>query len=147
MAYEDRPLSHIEDLPYEIIPGEIGKNYDNIFLERAVIGERLRATIGLPIRNMSEHAPLSEGIDASAIDEKYYDPPLINIIKFACHSCPEKRVLITNGCQGCCLLYTSTFGAVFTRVYGAYGHSPDGMLVESCPTNTIFHTPFSQNFH
>ena len=101
MAYEDYPLSHIEDLPYEIIPGEIGKYYDNIFLERAIIGERLRATLGLPVRTMSEHAPLSEGIDKSAIDEKYYDPPLINIIKFACHACPEKRVLITNGCQGC----------------------------------------------
>ena len=101
MAYEDYPLSHIEDLPFEIIPGEIGKYYDNIFLERAIIGERLRATLGLPVRNMSEHAPLSDGIDASAIDEKYYDPPLINIIKFACHACPEKRVLITNGCQGC----------------------------------------------
>ena len=90
MAYEDYPLSHIEDLPYEIIPGEIGKYYDNIFLERAIIGERLRATLGLPVRTMSEHAPLSEGIDKSAIDEKYYDPPLINIIKFACHACPEK---------------------------------------------------------
>ncbi len=101
MAYEDFPLSHIEDLPYEIIPGEIGKYYDNIFLERAIVGERLRATIGLPIRKMNEHAPLSEGIDASAIDEKYYDPPLIDIIKFACHGCPEKKVLITNGCQGC----------------------------------------------
>ena len=101
MAYEDYPLSHIEDLPYEIIPGEIGKYYDNIFLERAIIGERLRATLGLPVRTMSEHAPLSEGIDKSAIDEKYYYPPLINIIKFACHACPEKRVLITNGCQGC----------------------------------------------
>lgn len=42
MAYEDYPLSHIEDLPFEIIPGEIGKYYDNIFLERAIIGERLR---------------------------------------------------------------------------------------------------------
>ena len=101
MAYEDYPLSHIEDLPFEIIPGEIGKYYDNIFLERAIIGVRLRATLGLRVRNMSEHAPLSDGIDASAIDEKYYDPPLINIIKFACHACPEKRVLITNGCQGC----------------------------------------------
>ena len=53
MAYEDYPLSHIEDLPFEIIPGEIGKYYDNIFLERAIIGERLRATLGLPVRNMS----------------------------------------------------------------------------------------------
>ncbi|MCR5703639.1 MAG: 4Fe-4S dicluster domain-containing protein [Eubacterium sp.] len=101
MAFEDAPLSKIEDLPYEIVPGEIGKYYDNIFLERAIVGERLRATMGLPIRKMSEHAPLSEGIDASAIDEKYYDPPLINIIKFACHACPHNRFFITDACQGC----------------------------------------------
>ena len=35
------------------------------------------------------------------IEEKYYEPPLINIIKFACHACPEKRVYVTDGCQGC----------------------------------------------
>lgn len=101
MAFDGSDLSRIEDLPYEIVPGEIGKYYNNIFLERAIVGERLRATMGLPIRKMSEHAPLSEGIDASAIDEKYYDPPLINIIKFACHACPENRVFVTNACQGC----------------------------------------------
>ena len=101
MAFDGSELSRIEDLPYEIVPGEIGKYYNNIFLERAIVGERLRATMGLPIRKMSEHAPLSEGIDASAIDEKYYDPPLINIIKFACHACPENRVFVTNACQGC----------------------------------------------
>ena len=45
-----------------------------------IVGERLRATMGLPIRKMSEHAPLSEGIDASAIDEKYYDPHLLTLL-------------------------------------------------------------------
>ena len=87
MAYEGGDFSRMEELPYKIMPGEIGSYYDNIFLERAIIGERLRATIGLPIRKVSEHAPLSEGIDKSAIDEKYYDPPLINIIKFAFICC------------------------------------------------------------
>lgn len=101
MAYEGGDFSRIEELPFKLVPGEIGNYYDNIFLERAIIGERLRATMGLPIRNFSEHAPLAEGIDKSAIDEKYYDPPLINIIKFACHACPEKRTIVTNGCQGC----------------------------------------------
>ena len=101
MAYEGGDYKRIEDLPYKIVPGEIGTYYDNIFLERAIVGERLRATMGLPIRKVSEHAPLSEGIDKSAIDEKYYDPPLINIIKFACHACPEKHIFVTNGCQGC----------------------------------------------
>lgn len=101
MAYEGGDFSRIEELPFKLVPGEVGNYYENIFLERAIIGERLRATIGLPVRTMSEHAPLSDGIDKSAIDEKYYEPPLINIIKFACHHCPEKRTMVTNGCQGC----------------------------------------------
>ena len=101
MAYEGGDFARIEELPFKLVPGEVGNYYDNIFLERAIIGERLRATIGLPVRTMSEHAPLADGIDKSAIDEKYYEPPLINIIKFACHHCPEKRTIVTNGCQGC----------------------------------------------
>jgi [FeFe] hydrogenase (group B1/B3) len=144
MAFEDMPLSHIEDLPYEIIPGEIGKNYDNIFLERAIIGERLRATLGLPIRKMSEHAPLSDGIDASAIDEKYYDPPLINIIKFACHACPEKRVIITNGCQGC-IEHPCVEVCPKNAIHMENGHSvinqseciKCGKCISACPYNAI----------
>ncbi len=101
MAFEGGDFSRIDELPYKLVPGEVGKNYDNIFLERAIIGERLRATIGLPIRNITEHSMLSDGIDQSAIEEKYYNPPLINIIKFACHACPEKRTFVTNACQGC----------------------------------------------
>ena len=54
--------------------------------------ERLRLAIGLPLRSMTEHAPVSKGIEESAIAEKYYDPPLINIIKFACHSCPDQEI-------------------------------------------------------
>ena len=33
--------------------------------------------------------------------EKYYQPPLINIITFACHACPDNKVRITDQCQGC----------------------------------------------
>ena len=43
----------------------------------------------------------STGVEESMIDEKVYDPPLINIKKFACHKCAEKRVVVTDGCQGC----------------------------------------------
>lgn len=144
MAYDGSDLSRIEELPYEIVPGEIGKNYDNIFLERAIIGERLRATMGLPIRKMSEHAPLSDGIDASAIDEKYYDPPLINIIKFACHSCPEKRVFITNGCQGC-IEHPCIEVCPKDAIHMENGHSvideekciKCGKCVSACPYNAI----------
>ncbi|MEL7621969.1 MAG: 4Fe-4S dicluster domain-containing protein [Clostridiales bacterium] len=100
MAFEGGDYSRIEELPYRIVPGEVAKYRESIFLERAIVGERLRLAIGLPLRPVDEHAPLSMNIDASAIAEKYYDPPLVNIIKFACNACPEKY-FVSNGCQGC----------------------------------------------
>ena len=65
------------------------------------MGERLRLAMGLPCRSAAEHAPLSENIEAADRPETYYTPPLINVIKFACNGCAEKRVLVTEGCQGC----------------------------------------------
>lgn len=103
MAYHTEwPVEkRIEELPYKIIPGEIGSFRQDVFLERAIVGERLRLAMGLNVRKASEHAPISEGIEAADKDETYYTPPLINIMKFACNSCPEKRVIVTEGCQGC----------------------------------------------
>ena len=101
LAYEGGDYSRIEELPYKIVPGEVATYRDSIFLERAIVGERLRLSIGLPLRPLDAHAPVSQDIEESAIAEKYYDPPLVNIIKFACNSCPEKRYFVTDGCQGC----------------------------------------------
>ncbi|MDO5425960.1 MAG: 4Fe-4S dicluster domain-containing protein [Eubacteriales bacterium] len=101
MAYEGGDYSRIIDLPYKIIPGEVATYRESVFLERAIVEERLRLAIGLPLRDMTEHAPVSKGIEESAIAEKYYDPPLVNIIKFACHGCPDNEVRVTDACQGC----------------------------------------------
>ncbi len=91
----------IEELPYEILPGEVGKQRDSIFLERAIVGERIRLAMGLPLQEVGKRNHLSDGVEESAIAEKYYDPPLINIIKFACHACPDTHFQITDACQGC----------------------------------------------
>ena len=101
LAYEGGGSQELEELPYKIIPGEIATYRDSIFLERAIVSERLRVAMGMSLRPMTEHAPISKDLDESMIEEKYYEPPLINIIKFACHACPEKRTMVTNGCQGC----------------------------------------------
>ncbi|MCI8854348.1 MAG: iron hydrogenase, partial [Lachnospiraceae bacterium] len=107
MAYEGGDYSRIIDLPYKIIPGEVAQYRDSVFLERAIVGERLRLAIGLPLRKLTEHAPISDGIEESAIAEKYYDPPLVNIISFACHACPDGEVRVTDACQ-CCLAHPCT---------------------------------------
>lgn len=101
LAYEGGDYSKFENLPYKIIPGEISTYRESIFLERAIVGERLRVAMGLSLLPVDKQAPISTGVEESMIDEKVYDPPLVNIIKFACHKCPEKRVFVSDGCQGC----------------------------------------------
>ena len=103
LSYNYKPggLSEMELIPYRIIPGEVSHYRESIFLERAIIKERMRLAMGLPLRKASEHAPVSVGAEECTKPEKYYQPPLINIIKFACHSCPDNQVTVTDQCQGC----------------------------------------------
>lgn len=91
----------IEELPYKIISGEVGSFRNNVFWERAIVGERLRLAMGLPYRGAAIHAPISDGVEEADKSENYYTPPLINVIKFACNACQEKRIFVTDGCQGC----------------------------------------------
>ena len=97
----DGDLSDMENIPYRIIPGEVSTYRESVFLERAIVKERMRLAMGLPLRDVTEHAPVSKGAEECVHPEKYYQPPLINIIKFACHACPDNKVVITDQCQGC----------------------------------------------
>lgn len=44
---------------------------------------------------------MTEGMDHAAIAKQYYEPPLINIIPYACHACPVNRYWVTDVCQNC----------------------------------------------
>lgn len=99
--YEEGSELHLEQIPYDIIRGEATGYRDSVFLERAIVEERMRLAMGLPLRPISEHAPVSKGAEEAIKPEKYYQPPLINIIKFACHKCPDNVVKVTDACQGC----------------------------------------------
>ena len=105
MAYEVNELSDYEklmrELPFKIIPGEEKSLRSSIFLERAIISERVRLAMGMSLRPLDESVPASEGLEHSVIADKYYEPPLINVIKFACNACPEKVIKVTAMCQGC----------------------------------------------
>lgn len=105
MAYEGGDYAQkLEELPYKICPGdpdEMGPYRTNLLLERAIVGERLRLAMGLPMRKLGEHNNISDSVEETVIAEKYYEPPLINVIKFACNRCPDNIVRVTEGCQGC----------------------------------------------
>lgn len=146
MAYDDNVdyKERMEAIPYEIIEGKQAKYRDSIFLERAIIGERLRLGMGLPVRDITTSGAISDGIEESIIAEKFYDQPLVNIISFACHGCPEKKVMVTNGCQGC-LSHQCVEVCPKNAVSIVDGHSEIdqdlcvkcGKCMEACPYHAI----------
>ena len=101
MAYAGGDYSTAEDLPYIIVPGDRPLHRESVFLERAIAGERVRLAMGLSIRPIQTRSLMTEGMDAAAVAEQYYEPPLINIIPYACHACPTNRYMVSNYCQNC----------------------------------------------
>ena len=101
MAYNGGDYSNAEDLPYIIVPGDQPLHRESVFLERAIAGERVRLAMGLGVRPVQTRSLMTDGMDAAAVAEAYYEPPLVNIIPYACHSCPTNQYKVSNYCQNC----------------------------------------------
>ena len=100
MAYSG-DYTDMEDIPFKIVPGQSPLHRESVFLERAIAGERVRLAMGLSLQPVQTRTLLTEGMDHAAIAQQYYEPPLINIIPYACHACPTKQYRVTELCQGC----------------------------------------------
>jgi len=94
-------FSKVDEIPFKLFPTDRGTFRDSVFLERAIVGERIRLAMGLSLREPGEAKPISWGIKDAAIDSKYYEPPLVNVIKFACNECPETSYYVSDVCEGC----------------------------------------------
>ena len=101
MAYSGNNYSKAEDLPFIIVPGDQPLHRESIFLERAIAGERVRLAMGLSVRSVQTRSLITEGMDHAAIAQQYYEPPLVNVIPYACHVCPSNQYKVTVGCQNC----------------------------------------------
>ena len=93
---------NIAAIPFNIIKGQVANHRQNVFLERAIVSERVRLACGLPLRPADLSIPFNQGItEAAEADDKFFAEPLVNIIPFACNECPTKSVRISDSCQGC----------------------------------------------
>ena len=101
MAYSGKGYEGVDDLPYIIVPGDRPLHRESVFLERAIASERVRLAMGLNIRPIQTRHLMTEGMDAASVAEQYYEPPLINIIPYACHACPTNHYRVTESCQNC----------------------------------------------
>ena len=87
----DESLIHdIESIPYNIVE-ERAKYRESIYRERAVASERVRLAMGLSLRPENRSVHLTDGVKSSNIDEKYYEPPLMQVIPSACSACESNK--------------------------------------------------------
>lgn len=101
LAYESKDLKDdIEALPYKIVNYE-DSPFQSVYRERAIVRERIRLAMGMSLRPDNVHMHLTQGLEESNIDEKYYEPPLMQVIPSACNACPENSYMVSNKCMGC----------------------------------------------
>ncbi len=102
LAYHSEQLKDdIEALPYKIVDYDEPTHRESIYRERAIIRERIRLAMGLSLRPENVPVHLTQGLEESNISEKYYEPPLMQVIPSACNACPVNRYEVTNKCMGC----------------------------------------------
>lgn len=95
-------VADMEAIPYEIVGEDSEVKYrESIYRARAVVRERLRLAMGLSLRPENKPVHLTAGVEASNISEKYYEPPLMQVIPSACESCEENKYEVSNMCKGC----------------------------------------------
>lgn len=101
LAYEsDNLQDDILSLPYKIVDYEESP-FQSIYRERDIVRERIRLALGLSLRPDNKFMHLTQHLDASNIAEKYYEPPLMQVIPSACNACPENDYAVTERCMGC----------------------------------------------
>lgn len=91
----------IEAIPFKITPGDKPLYRESIWRERAICSERLRLAMGLSLRPEDKPVHLTSGLRESDIADKYYEPPLMQVIPSACAACAPNIYKVTDNCRGC----------------------------------------------
>lgn len=92
----------MEAIPYKMInEGNSVKYRESRYRARAIVRERLRLAMGLSLRPEDKPVHLTAGLEASNISDKYYEPPLMQVIPSACEACEAKGYEVSNMCKGC----------------------------------------------
>ncbi|RZT01052.1 4Fe-4S dicluster domain-containing protein [Cuneatibacter caecimuris] len=101
LAYSGEDIKRIEEIPYRITPGDVPIYRESIYRERAIASERLRLAMGMSLRPEDKPVHITQGIEESDIAEKYYEPPLMQVIPSACNACEHNVYEVSDQCKGC----------------------------------------------
>jgi len=91
----------IEAIPFKITPTEVPRFSDNVYRERAIAGDRVRMAMGMSLNPSDKPVHITAGLELSNITDKYYEPPLMQVLPSACDKCPDNVYEVSDQCRGC----------------------------------------------
>ena len=104
VAYEsdtEKINDAIEAIPYKITPTEVPRFFESIYRERAIASERVRLAMGMSLNPADKPVHITDGLNHSNISDKYYEPPLMQVIPSACDKCKDNVYEVSNQCRNC----------------------------------------------
>lgn len=147
IAFEsDNVVSDIEAIPYKITPTETPQYRESVYRERAIASERVRLAMGMSLNPQDRPAHITNGLDASNISDKYYEPPLMQVIPSACERCEVNQYEIVS-CRNCVARYCINICPKGAISVGSNGKAvidqgkciKCGKCKASCPYEAIIH--------
>lgn len=104
VAYNSTPESlnaDIEAIPYRLVNEDMENYRERLYRIRAMVSEQVRLAMGMSLRPEDKPVHLTAGIEESNISDKYYEPPLMQVIPSACSACEENKYEVSDQCKGC----------------------------------------------
>lgn len=127
-SFEGTLEEHINEIPYEIIPGPVPTYRCCIYREREIIRERISSARGELLPGQPERG-------------------IVGVLPAACEGCPISRFTVTDNCQRCLAKKCQAacpFGAISITGKGAYIDPSKckecGHCAAACPYNAISDT-------
>ena len=125
LAYEGTLEENIDQIPFDLIPGNVAKFRCCVYKEREIVRGRVR---------------LTQAKSAQPGEEAH----VVNVIKAACEGCPINRFRVTENCQRCMAKHcvaACPFNAISISGKGAYIDTDKcrecGRCAKACPYNAI----------
>lgn len=134
----------VAKIPYKIIACQDPAYRCCVFRERAIVSERVRLSLGLPLWQGELNGPAWTGIERALKSDKLADKEIVTVIPEACEKCPTKSYIVTNSCKKClahpCSLVCPVDAIYFTDNQANVDQEKCikcGRCKEACPYNAI----------
>lgn len=137
---------NVAKIPYKIINKSDPTYRCCVHKERAIVTERVRLALGLPLWEGALAGPVYTGVDYVLKPEKINDFFIVKVIPEACEKCPTKAYIVTNNCRKClahpCSVVCPVKAISFNTTQAVIDQQKCikcGRCEQACPYNAIVH--------